>query len=49
MENPYSGAVKQDADWRMGWIKDGFPVWPLILQRKEESEIAYWHPPIPSL
>jgi hypothetical protein len=38
---------KQDADWRIGWIKDGFPVWPLILQRREESEIAYLHSPIP--
>jgi hypothetical protein len=28
MANSYTAAMKQDADWRMGWIKDGFPVWP---------------------
>jgi hypothetical protein len=27
--NPYTATMKQDADWRIGWIKDGFPVWPL--------------------
>jgi hypothetical protein len=47
--NPYTVTMKQDADWRIGWIKDRFPVWPLILLRREESKIVDWHFSIPSL
>jgi len=41
MANSYTAAMKQDADWRMGWVEEGFPVWPLILQSRKESEIGY--------